>query len=226
MEVVGIVLVVAVAGLAFWFAWYQKKKRRELLTRIAAERGGRFYEDDPFGLARRHEDRFSSLKQGSNRYAYNVVYGRAADVDFWLFDHHYETYSHNKNGRQTHHHHRSFLLMEHELDLGQLDVRPEGLFDKLKAAFGFDDVDFESAEFSKNWHVGAQDREFAYQVFHPRMIEYFLKLDGFRLQTAGPYALYRVGSGRMDEGEIGRAFRYAKGFRERLPRFVKKDRAL
>ena len=92
--------------------------------------------------------------------------------------------------------------------------------------FGFDDVDFESAEFSRKWHVGAQDREFAYQVFHPKMIEYFGSLRGFRLFTRGRYALYRVGSGQMDAEEMGTVFRYAKGFHERLPRFVRKDRAL
>jgi len=226
MEAVFVVLVLLLVGGAIWLGWYLKKKRRELMRRIAGEMGARYYEDDPFGLARRHEDELPELRKGSNRYAYNVVHGDRDGRAFWLFDHHYETYSHGKNGRQTHHHHRSFLLVEHDMHMGFLDVRPEGLFDKLKAVFGFDDVDFESAAFSKAWHVGARDREFAYQVFHPRMIEYFLALRDFRLQTAGPYALYRVGSGRMDADEMGRAFRYAEGFHERLPRFVQKDRSL
>jgi len=226
MEVVGILVVVLVAGLAIWFSWYQTKKRRELMAGIAARYGGRYYRDDPFGLSKRYERLFPTLSQGSNRYAYNVVEGNDAGRTFWLFDHHHETYSHDKNGRKTHHHHRTFLITEHDVDLGRLDVRPEGFFDKLKAAFGFDDIDFESAEFSRRWHVGAKNREFAYQVFHPRMIEYFLTLDGFRMQTAGAYSICRVGSGRMGADELARVFRYSKGFRERLPRFVRKDRAL
>ncbi|MHC4940813.1 MAG: hypothetical protein ACYTHK_17870 [Planctomycetota bacterium] len=226
MEALIVVLILVLVPLAIWWSWYAKKKRRELMRKIADELGGRFYQDDPFGLAGRHEGEFPTLKAGSNRYAYNVVTGRWEDSPFWLFDHHYETYSHDKNGRKTHHHYRTFLLTEHDLDLGALDVRPEHLFDKMKAVFGFDDVDFESAEFSKKWHVGAQDREFAYQVFHPKMIEYFGTLRGFRLFTRGRFALYRVGSGQMDAEEMGKVFRYAKGFHERLPRFVRKDRAL
>ena len=226
MEVLIIVLIVTLIPLAIWWSWYAKKKRRELMAGIAREMGGRFHEDDPFGLADRYEGQFPTLNTGSRRYAFNVVNGTWEERPFWLFDHHYETYSHNKNGRQTHHHYRTFLLSRHDLDLGNLDVRPEGLFDKMKAAFGFDDVDFESAEFSRKWHIGAENRQFAYQVFHPRMIEYFLTLRDFRLFTRGPHALYRVGSGQMNAEEMGRVFRYADGFHERLPRFVRKDRAL
>ena len=226
MQALFVLLILLVVAAAIWLGWYFAKQRRELMQRIAAELGGRFYKDDPFGLAARHEDSFATLREGSNRYAYNVVHGRRNEHPFWLFDHHYETYSHNKNGRQTHHHHRTFLLVEQDVHLGFLEVRPEGFFDKMKAAFGFDDIDFESAEFSRKWHVGARDREFAYQVFPPRMIEYFGRLHDFRLSTAGPFALCRVGSGRMDAGEMARVFRDWDGFQQRLPRFVRKDRAL
>ena len=53
-------------------------------------------------------------------------------------------------------------------------IRPEGLFDKIKGAFGFDDIDFESEEFSRRFHVKSSDRRFAYDVLHPRMMEFLL----------------------------------------------------
>ena len=99
MEVLVVVLIVLVAGGAIWIGWYVAKKRRELMMRIAQEMGGRFHKDDPFGLAGRYEEHFPTLRKGSKRYAYNVVQGEWEERPFWLFDHHHETYSHNKNVR-------------------------------------------------------------------------------------------------------------------------------
>ena len=223
MEVVAVVLFIAFAVLVLFFGHWQKKKRRELMQRIAVSMNARFSERDPYELADRHEPRFPTLRTGSRRYAFNVVHGRLEGRPFWLFDHHYETYSHDKNGRKTHHHYRTFLLRETELDFAPLEARPEGFFDKMKAAFGFDDIDFASAEFSRKWHIGSPDREFAYAVFTPQMIEYFLGLRGLRMSTAGAFALFRLGSGRMDEQEMADAIRISDGFFERLPRYLKKD---
>jgi hypothetical protein len=55
-----------------------------------------------------------------------------------------------------------------------MTIRPEGIFDKMKAAFGWDDIDFESAEFSKRFHVSARDRRWAYDVITPRTMEFLL----------------------------------------------------
>ena len=129
MQALLIPLIILLIAAAIYWGYHAQKKRRELMQRIASELGARFSKEDPYGLSNRHDGRFSTLNTGSNRYAYNVVHGKWEERSFWLFDHHYETYSHSKNGRQTHHHHRTFLLAEHDSDLGSLDVRPEGFFD-------------------------------------------------------------------------------------------------
>jgi hypothetical protein len=43
----------------------------------------------------------------------------------------------------------SYLIVHPPWDTPPLLIRPEGLFDKIKGAFGFDDIDFESIEFSQ-----------------------------------------------------------------------------
>ncbi|NJN14634.1 MAG: DUF3137 domain-containing protein, partial [Planctomycetes bacterium] len=137
---------------------------------------------------------FGEFSTGSNRYAYNVLAGRTGERDLWIFDHHHETYSTDSKGRRTtHHHHVTCLLLQHDLDLGNLRLRPEHLFDKLKAAFGFDDIDFESAEFSRRFHVSGEDRKLAYDVFHPRMIEYLLARTHLTLAT-GAFFFSAVGA--------------------------------
>jgi len=224
MQYVIVILIVLLAVAAIAGGIYAKRKRRELFQGIARKLGGRFHADDPFALAGSFECAFPTLRTGSRRYAFNVIAAEWQGTPVRIFDHHYETYSHSKNGRQTHHHYRTFALIEHDVDLGQLDVRPEGMFDKMKAAFGFDDIDFESDEFSRKWHVGAQDRKFAYDLFHPKMIEYFLTLSGFKLSTNGTWGLYRIGSGRMSHEEILRTLAAVHGMVDRIPRYLKKDR--
>jgi hypothetical protein len=50
------------------------------------------------------------------------------------------------------------------------------LFDKIAGAFGFDDIDFESEAFSRRFHVKSSDRRFAYDVIHPRMMEFLMNV--------------------------------------------------
>ena len=56
-------------------------------------------------------------------------------------------------------------------------IRREGMFDKIAGVLGFDDIDFESAQFSRRFHVSSTDKRFAYDVIDPRMMEFLLKGD-------------------------------------------------
>jgi len=53
-------------------------------------------------------------------------------------------------------------------------IRREGVFDRLAGVLGFDDIDFESEEFSRAFYVKSSDKKFAYDVVHPRMMEWLL----------------------------------------------------
>jgi hypothetical protein len=220
-----IALFLVVFGVVAYLSWLAKRKRQEAFRALAQRLGCRYYPDDPFGLSGRYDAHFPTLQQGSRRYAYNVVAGALDGRPMHLFDHHHETYSRNSKGhRTTHHHHRTFVVLEHDADLGRLEVRPEHFLDKVGGFFGFDDIDFESLEFSRKYHVKAQDRKLAYDVFHPQMIEYFLKLGGFKVTTSRDLALFRRGSTTMSIEEIERTLLEADGFLDRLPRYLRKDR--
>jgi hypothetical protein len=221
-----VVVLIVLVAVGLYFGYLQAKKRREALAALAARLGFSLTREDPYDLASRLGAFFPTLAQGSNRYAYNVMAGGRKGHAVHLFDYHHETHSTDSKGRtQTHHHHRSFLSVYHDVDLGAMEVRPEHFFDRLKGFFGFDDIDFESAEFSKKYHVKGRDRELAYQVFHPRMIEYFLALDGFKVTTAGPFALFRYGTGRMSAEQMEGTLRDAFAFLDLIPRYLRKDRA-
>lgn len=217
---------VVLAGAIAYFGHMAAKKRREAYRALADKLGGTYTPKDPYSLSRKYEPAFSTLRNGSNRYAYNVIRGKHEGRSLLIFDHHYETYSTDSKGnRTTHHHHRTFLLLHHDTDLGHIDVRPEGMFDKLKAAFGFDDVDFESEEFSRKYFVKAEDRKLAYDLFHPQMIEYFLGIPKITFTTAGGALLVRR-SGLLRPEAIEPLLEDAAGFLERIPRYLRKDRNL
>ncbi len=224
-QVLGVLLIVLLVGSAIWIGVVMERKRREECLALAQALGFRFHPKDPFGLGRSLEGDFATLRQGSNRYAYNVIEGEREGARVYLFDHHHETYSTNSKGhRTTHHHHRSFVSLEQALDLDSFEMRPEGFFDKVAAAFGFDDIDFESAEFSRRYHVKAPDRKLAYALFSPRMIEYLLSVPPLRLAASGKRLLAGRGSGKMDRAEYESTLRDLFAFLERVPRYVQKDR--
>lgn len=70
----------------------------------------------------------------------------------------------------------SVIMLESPHVLRPLVIRPENLFDKVAAVFGFDDIDFASEEFSKRFSVKSPDPEWARAVCHDQTIDYLLKM--------------------------------------------------
>lgn len=157
------------------YGWRAAQKRREELRALARELGLRFSPEHDG----RHDDRypqFDVFQRGHSRYAYDTLRG---DVELFgqrcrliAGDYHYETDDSDKKSTTTHTF--SFLIVHPPWRTPRLLVRPEGLLDKLAGLVGFEDIDFESAEFSKRFFVKATDKRFAYDVLHPRMMEFLL----------------------------------------------------
>lgn len=151
-----------------------ERQRRAAMAGLAAQLGLRFRPDKNRGLA----DQLSflnKLDEGSNRYVYNCLDGWHQGHEITIFDYHYETYSHGgKGGRKTQHHHLTVLALVLPRSFPELVITPEGLFSKIAQAIGFEDIDFESAEFSRAFCVRSSDKKFAYDVCHGLMMEYLL----------------------------------------------------
>jgi len=166
--VIALIIVGAIVG------HLQAKKRREAMGALATRLGLRFDPSKSHDMARRFTF-LDKLRQGSNRYAFNVLSGNHRDHDITAFDYHYETHSTDSKGRrQTHHHYFSFFILRLPASFGELTIEPEGFFSKIAQAVGYDDIDFESHEFSRKFCVRARDKKFAYDVCNARMIEYLL----------------------------------------------------
>ena len=176
-------VVLVIIGLAV-LGWLQEKKRREAFQQLAADLGLHYMARDR-SIADRY--RFlNALRQGDNRCALNLLTGEYGGYPVQAFDFHYETHSTDSKGRrQTQHHHFSFFVLEQERDFPELRIYPEGLLSRLGQTLGYDDIDFESSEFSRAFAVRSQDRKFAYDVCHARMMEYLLAHRDLSLEIEG-----------------------------------------
>ena len=168
----GVILLI-IGGIAL--SWWLDKKRREAMQAIALQLGFSFSPDKDHGLASDYGF-LDHMDDGSNRYAFNILQGTASDgSDVKIFDYHYETYSTDSKGnRTTSHHYLSIFTLTLTKRFPELNITPEGFFSKIGQALGFDDIDFESLEFSKRYQVKSQDKKFAYDFCNALMIDYLL----------------------------------------------------
>ncbi|MHC4557918.1 MAG: hypothetical protein ACYS80_11515 [Planctomycetota bacterium] len=160
---VAIIIVVVVVG------FISARKRREAMVALAAKLGLRFEPGKDRYLAKRYKF-LDKLRRGSNRYAFNILSGNYRGHDLTVFDYHYKTGS----GKNTQHHYFSFFILNLPASFPELVIGPEHIFSKIAQAIGYDDIDFESHEFSRKFCVRSRDKKFAYDVCNGRMIEYLL----------------------------------------------------
>jgi hypothetical protein len=172
-----IVIFIAFIALIIVLAVYSAvaaKKRREALANLAARLGLNFNPSNDSLLAQRFGF-LNKLAQGSNRYAFNVLSGQYRGQEVLVFDYHYETQSSDGKGRTTTtDYYFSFFILNLPASFPELTIVREGLLSKIAQAFGYADIDFESAEFSKAFCVRSKDKKFAYDVCNAQMIEYLL----------------------------------------------------
>ncbi len=222
MEPLIVIVVVAVIIAVAVLGHLAAKKRREAMAKWARGRGFAFDAGKDHGMDGRF-GRFSCLQQGSRRYAYNTCSGRVGERELVAFDYHYETYSTDSKGRrQTHHHYFSAVIVNARLPLKPLFIRPEGFFDKVTEFLGYDDIDFESSEFSRRFYVKSPDKKWAFDVIHQATMEFLLHAPTFTLDFQAPHVIaYR--SKKFDVEEFDSALGVVEGILERLPEYLLRE---
>lgn len=171
-------IIVAAAAVGIYYSYLAAKKRREAFLALAAELGFTF---DP-NKDRSHDEyyaHFEIFRKGHSRAAYNTLSGQTTIDDrqfsIKMGDFTYKVTRHSGKNRTTSTYNFSYLIVHLPFALvPDVLIRPENLFDKLAGAIGFDDIDFESIEFSKRFLVKSKDKRFAYDLIHPRMMEFML----------------------------------------------------
>lgn len=224
-----IVAVLAVVVVAIVFGAKQAQKRRDALAALARRLGWRFDPDRD----RHHDERFAQFamfRQGHGRAAYNTLEGEITIADRvyrgQMGDFTYKVTRNNGKSRTTTTYHVSYLLLRPPLVWrGELRIRPEHLFDKLAGAIGFDDIDFESEEFSRKFHVKCDDKRFAYDVVTPRMMEFLLRSSPQLVEYDDGWCLLSQGNKRWRPEEFETHLGWLGTFFEHWPEHLMKDMA-
>ncbi len=219
MQILIIVGVVALIIVAAVFGHLAAKKRREAMLALADRLGLRFDSNKDHVLAKRYQF-LDKLRQGDNRYAFNILSGKYKSHDVMAFDYHYETHSTDSKGNQeTQHHYFSFFLLLMPVAFPELTVAREGFFSKVAQALGYDDIDFESHEFSRKFCVRSKDKKFAYDVCNARMMEYLLANSDLTIEIEGP-ALAISFNSRLSPEQIESNLNRLIGVRSLLPDYL------
>ena len=221
-----VVLGIALVGTVAYLGWLAEKKRREALAALARELGLRF---EP-GLDHDHDDQYAQFeifRRGHSRAAKNTLHGAVELFDrpcpVLAGDFRYKVTRSTGKSSSTTTYHFSYLIVHPPWDTPPLLVRPEGVFDKLKGVFGFDDIDFESAEFSRKFYVQSGDKRFAYDVLHPRMMEFLLAETPPMIDIEHGALCLSDGQGRWDPDRFKSEIAFVRRFCDLWPRHLLKE---
>jgi hypothetical protein len=160
---------VALAAVLVVLGIVKARERREAMARLAAELGFEFHPDDPWNLADRY-GMFELFGRGHSRRASNILCGELDGRPAVAFDYKYTTGS----GKNQSTHHCQGVVLGLPIVAPGLRMRSETVLDRMASWVGWDDIDFESDEFSRRYHVACEERRFAYDIFHARLIEHLL----------------------------------------------------
>jgi len=218
-----IVIAIAVMLLFAFLNYLAAKKRREEMAELARSLGFRF---DP-GPDHGHDERyghFEVFRRGHARVALNTLKGKISAEGRAYHavagDFRYKVTSGSGKNRRTQTYRFSYIILELPYDPPDLLIRPEGLFDKLAGVLGFDDIDFESAEFSKRFYVKSTDKKFAYDVIHPRMMEFLLRDMPAAIDIEHGRLCFTDGRRRWEPAQFRRRFDYLTKFLALWPEHV------
>lgn len=195
-----------------------ERKRRAALAEFASRCGLSFRPERDYELAKRFQW-LDALARGSNRYAYNIVSGTWKDHEVLLFDYHYQITTSNGKTTRTSHHHISVFTLTLPAAFPELRIVPENFGSKIAQAFGWEDIDFESAEFSRKFVVRSKDRKFAYDVCHPRMMEFLLEHPTLQVEIEGQI-MATWSTGRLQPEAIGQCLDRSVALRKLMPDYL------
>ncbi|MDR1355106.1 MAG: hypothetical protein LBJ43_02370 [Propionibacteriaceae bacterium] len=176
MEFLAYLLVFAVlaAGVKLIVSAYQAaQKRRAQLIAFAADNGWTYTErDDSFTRCWKGKPFGHSIARATD-----VFQGQFGELraPFAAFTYTYtEVSTDSKGNTSSKDYSYEVCVLQLPKALPHLSVSNEGVFTKLARFLGSQDIDFESDDFNRTYHIQSADTRFAYGVIHPQMMEWLL----------------------------------------------------
>lgn len=218
--VLGVAALVVVIVLVTRAVIARNARIRAEFVALAVQQGWEFIERDMADRPYRYKG-FKPFGVGDARRAEQVLTGAFGGYNVDLFNYHYEETSGSGKDRHTTVYRFRVAAIDMPVSGPDLTLHRETLGDKIYDAFGGEDIDFESDDFSRKFWVKCNDRKFAYDTITPAMMEWLLPLahSGASWQWRG-MTLIVAAPGHMGPEEYLGFLQFATGFRERLPRVL------
>ncbi|MFV0532668.1 MAG: hypothetical protein ACK5MR_03320 [Cumulibacter sp.] len=208
MAILIIVLIIVAATAAGFWIEHQRKKRihafaaARSLTYVARDnRWARVDTGRPYGEG--HSHKIKHVMTGAHR-------GRPITI----YEHQWTTGSGKES--QTHVMHKTLVGLPKSFP--RLELSQEGMFGRLARRMGMKDIELESDDFNQKYRV-AGERRFAYDVLHPRMMQWMLSAGAPGFTINGPYIVL-ADSGKLDLSAVDAEIQYLDSIIEQLPRYV------
>ena len=192
-------------------------KRTDELSAWCRSQGLNYYPSQEFDVSQRCAP-FLCLTTGHNRYAYNFMIGRLAGHDIYAFDYHFETYSiENRSHEKAYKF--SAVVVETDLPLKPLLIRPKYFLDKLAHSIGFQDIDLESIAFNDKFYVKSPDRSWAFDILNQKVMEFMLTSPSYYLEFCGSQIL-AYNESIFTTTEFEEALKFITGIIDRMPSYL------
>ncbi|MHC4837168.1 MAG: hypothetical protein ACYTF3_03135 [Planctomycetota bacterium] len=207
-------IAVAVMG---YFGWQAEKRRREAFGQWAAVRGWT-YRPERDRRIRATYGFLDRMQVGHSRRATNVLRGEWDGYPAAAFTFRYKTGS----GKNETTHWFGVALIHIDRAFPEMRIHPEGFLSRIGQALGYDDIDFESVDFSNAYTVRSRDRKLAFDFCHTGMMEYLLAHRGPALELEGNTLALFVDR-RLEAADLDPLFRKAARMRELMPEYLFRD---
>jgi hypothetical protein len=215
----GPILLAGLVGLVWLHRWAQRDRRRLALLGFSGEHGLEF-------RARAKDaatEVFRLFGRGEGSKVRNVMQGewdgiavRAMDFDYFVTRTAWAGYR-VKRWRRF-----SVAVLDLEARVPSVIAERNGAAGLSSDYMGFHDVQLNSDEFNRRFHVTTDDREFAYKFFDLGMLRWLLnQYDLLETEALGRKGL--VVLPRLEPGEMGRLLEAAVGFRSHIPSLVRRQ---
>lgn len=212
-----------VAGILYWQYKAQQRKVAEFRA-FAAEHGWQYLDRGDAKLENRFLD--EPFGVGHDRQARHVFRGEHRDRKILAYEYSYKTYTTDGEGRRRAETHQ-FTLTSVYLPKPKpvLEIAREGLGRKLLGFVGVRDLQLESEQFNETFHIKTDNDRFAYDILHPRMMEWMLA-DQRALSTTFRFErgdLMTWDRGRIDLAKVQWMLEYLCDVVDQVPSFVWKS---
>ncbi|MCA9119506.1 MAG: hypothetical protein H6822_11095 [Planctomycetaceae bacterium] len=190
-------IVLAMGGLVtaiIVWSLHVEKKRTEGMREFAGALSLEFFDTAPPEVQSK-VNRFQLFNSGRGRAMKNVILGQTDAVSLTLFDYQYTTGT-GKNART---YMQTVVAMDSErLQLPEFTMRPEHLFDRIGAAIGLQDIDFEDhPSFSSMFVLKGTDEAAIRNFFDIPLLDFFVERTGICFEAAGEMFIYYRASKRQ-----------------------------